>query len=108
MSKEEKNQKLQEVLADKAFAEKLLGLETAEEVQAALSDKGVEFSTQEINDIRQGVIKQLEGGEELAPEQLKNVAGGIVITTAVGIVSGIVSIASAGAAKTHDWTRGRW
>ena len=96
MNEQEKAKKLQEALADKAFAEKVLGLDTAEEVQSALRDKGVELSVQEINDIRDALTKQLESGEEIDPEELKNVAGGFggrIIYTPI---------------KKNTGTAGRW
>ena len=108
MSEQEQAKKLQEVFADKSFAEKLLGLDTAEEVQAALKDNGVELSTQEIVGIRDVLVKQLESGEEIAPEQLKNVAGGFAITTICSIIFAAIGGAAGAASQTHKWTRGRW
>ena len=77
MNEQEKAKKLQEVFADKAFAEKVFGLETAEEVQGTLAEKGVELSVQEINDIRDALVKQMESGEEFDAKELKTVAGGL-------------------------------
>lgn len=76
MTEQEKAKKLQEVFADEAFAEKIFALETAEEVQTALKEKGLELSAQEIGDIRDALVNQTESGEELDPEQLKKAAGG--------------------------------
>ena len=103
MNEQEKAKKLQEALADKAFAEKVLGLETAEEVQSALRDKGVELSVQEICDIRKGLAQQLESGEEIDPEQLKNVSGGfLLLGMGIAAILGMVGIA------VHNGTRKRW
>ena len=78
MTEQEKAKKLQEVFADEVFAEKIFALETAEEVQTALKEKGLELSVQEIGDIRDALVNQTESGEELDPEQLKKATGGIV------------------------------
>ena len=109
MTEQEKVTKLKEVFADKAFTEKVLGLETAEDVQAALKDKGIDLSTEEINGIQTDLAKQLEGGEEIGAEQLKNVAGGFIITA--GIVGAVASCIGAGAGLTsmvHTVTNRRW
>lgn len=109
MTEQEKVTKLKEVFADKAFTEKVLGLETAEDVQAALKDKGIDLSTEEINGIQKDLAKQLEGGEEIGAEQLKNVAGGFIITA--GIVGAAASVIGASAGLTsmvHTVTNRRW
>ena len=102
--------KLKEVFSDEAFVKSLFELESAGEVQAALKEKGIEFSEEEIISIRDFLLKveesditkeqlekwtvQLEDGE-LSEEELENVAGGIVLET-VGFVVGCAIIAYAG------------
>ena len=70
--------------ADEAFVKDLFKLETAEEVQAALKEKGVELTEEEALSIREFFEKvksgeisaeQLESGE-LSEEMLGQVAGG--------------------------------
>lgn len=109
-------EKLQEVLSDEAFVNALFALETAAEVQAALKEKGVELSEEEILSIR-ALLQKVESGEitkeqleqwskqaadgELSDEMLEQVAGGswifLGIMAAAMIVSGI-----------HIGTDGRW
>ena len=89
MNEQEKVEKLKEVFADKAFTEKVMGLETVEEVQTALADKGVELSVQEINDIRDALVKQMESGEELDSKELKTVAGGLINSILQPVLTGI-------------------
>ena len=108
MNEQEKVEKLKEVFADKAFAEKVFGLDTAEAVQGALAEKGVELSVQEIVGIRDVLVKQQESGEEIAPEQLKSVAGGIVISAVVGIILGAIGATASTASATHTISGGRW
>lgn len=66
--------------ADPSVAERLFGLETPEEVQNFLKEQGLEFSLEEINSLRETLVKVLEMKEngELSDEDLENVAGGIV------------------------------
>ena len=103
-------EKMKEIFADEAFVKNLFELESAGEVQAALKEKGIEFSEEEIISIRDFLLKveesditkeqlekwtvQLEDGE-LSEEELENVAGGIVLET-VGFVVGCAIIAYAG------------
>ena len=102
-------EKIKEVFSDEAFVKNLFELESAGEVQAALKEKGIEFSEEEIISIRDFLLKveesditkeqlekwtvQLEDGE-LSEEELENVAGGIVLET-VGFVVGCAIIAYA-------------
>ena len=58
MYMEERLSKLQAKLeADPSLAEKLLSLETAEEVQGFLRGLELEFSLEEINMLRDGIVK---------------------------------------------------
>ena len=93
--KEEKDmniERVKEVFADEAFAKSVFELETASEIQAALKEKGIELSEEEITSI-QGVLMKVKNGEvtkeqiekwsvqlengELSEEALELVSGGI-------------------------------
>ncbi|HBQ86813.1 MAG TPA: Nif11-like leader peptide family natural product precursor [Syntrophomonas sp.] len=104
---EEKFAQLQaKIEADQSLAEKLFNLETAEEVQGFLKTEGLEFSLEEINSLRDALVKLAQKGEngELSDEALGDVAGGVAVTTACAVIS-----ATAAAANfTHNATRGRW
>ena len=115
MTEQERVKKLEEILADQEFVKKLLGIETAEEVQQALKEKGVELSLEEINEIHRQIIQQLESGEELDKEQLKNVAGGCgVLLSAISLgvkalcTGAGITAAASGISLTDKLTRGRW
>ncbi len=115
MTEQERVKKLEEIFADQEFVKKLLGIETAEEAQQALKEKGVDLSLEEINEIHKQMIQQLEGGEELDKEQLKNVAGGCgVIGSAVSLglkalFTGTgITVAASGISLADTLTRGRW
>ena len=62
-------EKLKEVFADEAFVKGLFELESAAEVQAALKEKGVEMTEEEILGIRDLLVKVANG--EIAAEQLE-------------------------------------
>lgn len=91
-------EKMKEVFADEAFVKSLFELESAAEVQAALKEKGVELSEEQIVGIRELLLKvesgeisvaQLENGE-LSEETLEQVAGGLAGTTILAIYLGIL------------------
>ena len=114
-------EKVKAAFADETFVKSLFELDTVAEVQAALQEKGVEMSEEEILGIRELLIK-VESGEisveqleqwaaqmqsgELSDELLEQVAGGVALTamgviavvgmvaTAVGIVTGIIKAAT--------------
>lgn len=98
---------IKEVFSDKEFVESLLGMETAEEVQAALKEKDLDLSIEDIKGIQKALTAQETN--ELSEEEMENVAGGFVITA--GIVSAIAGVVSATAGTgsfVHRVTRGRW
>lgn len=97
---------VEEVFSDKAFVELLLEKETPEEVQAALKEKNIEISEQEILTIRD----RLNSGnsDELSLNELEDVSGGIAITLLVALICGGISLLAAGAKETHQGTKGRW
>ena len=84
-------EKMKEIFSDEAFVKSLFELETVTEVQAALKEKGIELSEEEILGIREFLIK-VESGEitkeqlelwqkqaedgELSEEALQQVVGG--------------------------------
>lgn len=71
-------EKLTELMKDKEFVKKILEMETPEEVQKALAEKGVDLSIEQIEDIRKGIIARVSSEEEMSDEQLEQVAGGFI------------------------------
>ena len=86
-------EKMKAVFADETFMKQLFELETAAEVQAALKEKDIELTEEEILGIRDLIIKvergeisaeqlekwsaQAENGE-LSEEMLEQVSGGVL------------------------------
>lgn len=108
MTDQERVKRLEEIFADQEFTRKTLEMETAEEVQQALKDKGVDLSVEEINGIWKGVMQQLESGEELGKEQLKNVGGGVAGILIFGGICTAITAAATAIGYTDKKTRGRW
>ena len=109
-------EKMKTVFADETFVKSLFELETAAEVQAALKEKGVEMSEEEILGIRELLIKvesgeisveqleqwaaQVESGE-LSDEMLEQVSGGSVLGT-IGLALIGAACVAAFAIETDD------
>ncbi len=101
---------LKDILSDADFVKSLAALENPEDVQAALKEKGVELTLEDIAAIQNILENSNEG--ELSEDDLENVAGGsLTIMAAIGI-AGIISAAFGAAVtlgnKTDSWTRRRW
>lgn len=101
-------QQIKELFSDEAFTASILEMETPEEVQKALSDKGLELSLEEISTIQNSLLNN-EG--ELSEDELENVAGGIAVTAVIcGLIIG--GAAAGGLFKmgkaVDNWTNRRW
>jgi predicted ribosomally synthesized peptide with nif11-like leader len=113
MPEEQKIAKLKEIFADKEFVEEVLAMETAEEVQAAIKEKGVELTLEEIDQTREQLVKIAENGEEVSDEELEQVAGGFAITAcligiAVAATGGALTCAGGLTAYIMASRRRRW
>jgi hypothetical protein len=96
--------------ADGSLGEKLFSLETPEEVQGFLCELELKFSIEEINMIRDVLVKILEKSNdgELSDEDLEEVAGGILVGLVLFCISILgLTVGSMGAA-THAATWGQW
>ena len=82
--------------ADKTLAEKLLSQENPQDVQSLLKEQGLDFSIEEIDMLRQALVRALEknAGDELSDEDLENVAGGFAITAIVALIGAIAGAVS--------------
>lgn len=108
---EEKLTKLQaKIEGDQTFAEKLIALETPEEVQNLLKAEGLDFTFEDINMLREALLKTLSKGEngELSDADLEEVAGGFAVLTLIGVIAGCIGAACGAGNFVHNVTRGRW
>lgn len=70
-------EKLIEVIKDKDFIEKIVGLQTAEEVQAAFKEKGAHISIEEVQTLGSIVNTMVEKkSTKLTESDLAGIAGG--------------------------------
>ena len=112
-------EKLKEVLSDDAFVKELLAMEKPEDVQAALEEKGVEFTLDDIKQIGE-VIRKVQSGEisqeqveraangELSEDELEGVSGGILLTTLLWITAGCGAAVAVGGGTAIGILKFRW
>lgn len=99
------NDKLNILLQDKSFLEKLVSLETDAEVQAFLAENGIELSITQIITIKNGIAAKLGEKEELSEDELKSISGGAEIPE---IITSIADAIGALGDYIDKWTRNRW
>ncbi|MEN1761409.1 MULTISPECIES: Nif11-like leader peptide family RiPP precursor [Anoxynatronum] len=75
----------QKLEADEQLVEKLMQQETPEEVQALLKENGVDLTIEEINTVREALLKAMERSEEgeLSEEDLEEVTGGVFLISMI-------------------------
>lgn len=96
--------KIKEVFSDEAFVKTLLEMDNAEDVQKAVSEKGIDLSLEEINTIQ----STLASGEELNEDQLENVAGGFAVTAICALIGAIAGAVVGVGNGVDRWTSRRW
>ena len=92
----EKVTKLQEMLQnDEAFAKQVFEAESTESVQSLLSSKGLDFSIEELDALKELVEKlSASDADELGEDALEQVAGGLVGKILAGLgITAVVGIA---------------
>ena len=102
-------QQIKEIFSDESFVNSILEMETPQDVQKALSEKGLDLSLEEINTIQNTLINNDNEGE-LSEDDLENVAGGVAVTT---VICGLIIGAAVGGTiklgnSVNNWTRRRW
>ena len=83
------------------FMQELMDLETAEDVQKAMQQKGISLSIPEINKLQSMLESQASGEGELSESDLEEVAGG-------GLVQTLTDFFLDGVDAMNRWTRRRW
>lgn len=100
------NEKLMALMEDEEFMNELLAYETEEEVQVALSNKGVELTLDQLRQIRNGVNARLNDTDELSDDDLECVAGGAMDIE--GIINGVAGFIVRIGDAVDRWTSRRW
>lgn len=73
-----RTEKLQAALQDKKYAEELLALETVEQIQAKLEEKGIEMTREEVQALVDEVVARMNTNDgELSEDDLGAVSGGL-------------------------------
>ncbi len=90
--------------ADQSWAEKLFALETPEAVQSLLTEQGLEFSLEEIDTLKNALVKAVARHQsgELSDEDLKSVAGGTIGTDLDNIINDLGNFITAGRKQMVD------
>lgn len=83
------------------FMQELMDLETTEDVQKAMEQKGISLSIPEINKLQSMLESQASGEGELSESDLEEVAGG-------GLVQTLTDFFLDGVDAMNRWTRRRW
>ena len=99
--------KIEQIFSDEAFTNSILEMESPEEVQKALDEKGLSLSLEEIHAIKSS-LSAADG--ELDEEDLESVSGGSVLAviSVIGAVAGLAGSTLGLAQKVNNWTRRRW
>lgn len=97
--------KIKEIFSDQAFVESLMEMENAEDVQAAIADKGIELT---LNDIEALRAQLSNTSEELSEDDLENVAGGFAISATVVAIGSCCAAAFSVGSMVNNLTNRRW
>jgi len=82
--------RIKEVFSDEGFVKKLFSMETPEEARAALAEKGIEVSVEEVlqlRDVLTNAAEMAQGGGNLSLEKLDDAAGGSSQTLATYVLT---------------------
>jgi hypothetical protein len=101
-------QEIRELFSDEAYVSSLLALETAEEVQASLAEKGIDLSEAEITKLLETIQNYVQSGEELSEADLEAVTGGVIGAIIAILVLGGLALGTAIGSSVKIFTGRRW
>ncbi|MEZ3468001.1 MAG: hypothetical protein K1W40_05980 [Schaedlerella sp.] len=96
-------EKLNALLEDEAFLNKMLNAENPEQVSALFAENGITMSAKEVEILRSR-LENADGGE-LSEDQLENVAGGVDLDLIDDVLNSIVKV---GERLFDSISRRRW
>lgn len=108
---------IRQVFQDEEYVKKLFAMETPGEVQAALVEREISLTVDEIIQVRDFLMKKMRAGEELSEADLESVTGGVATAVVVGLILGTFVLSmipgfaiglTAGGIATNDATGGKW
>jgi hypothetical protein len=102
-------QEIRDLFNDEAYVSSLLALDTAEEVQASLAEKGLDLSTTEITKIIDSIRNYSESDRELSEADLETVTGGLVGVALLffGMIMGIIGVGTTAGMLSMEDSSGR-
>jgi hypothetical protein len=103
-------QEIRELFSDEAYVSSLLALDTAEEVQASLAEKGLELSEAEITKLLDSIQNYSESDGELSEASLESVTGGVLCEMIFLLVVGLLvgTAVGGGTGLIVNAVRRRW
>ncbi|MBO6159512.1 MAG: hypothetical protein J6P72_09700 [Firmicutes bacterium] len=101
-------ERLNQLLEDKAFIEKMMSLDTKEEVKEIFNANGVDFTMEDVEEMAKELERAAEAGDEINESALEDVAGGFAITAAGLLAAGKIIVAVGGAGLAiYKWYKSR-
>jgi bacteriocin-like protein len=99
-------EQVKELFSDKEFVQTLMAMDTPESIQAALKEKDLDLTLEEIELLNQNLEIAMENGGELTEEQLAQVSGGSFVVLGVVLWSLLAGVLIA--TPTVGYIRRRW
>lgn len=90
VNKVKNNQKFADLINDRTFLEKIVGLNTIEEVQSEFNKRNVDISIEELETFKKLILEITDFDEELTEEELEKAYGGSLSTIFLAGTSGII------------------
>ena len=94
--------RIRSAFSDEQFVRELFALNTPEDVQSKLREKGIALSLDEVRMIPRALRKAQQIGDELSESDLEDVAAGVITPMAVLLIAGCVAAYGA-SAKNRTW-----
>ncbi len=84
------NQKFIDLINDKTFLEKIVGLDTIEEVQSAFNERNIDISIEELQAFKKLILQIKDFKGELTEEELEKACGGSLAAIFLAGTSGVI------------------
>ena len=94
--------RIKDAFSDEMFVRELFSLDTPEDAQSKLLEKGIMLSLDEVRMIPRALRKAQQIGDELSESDLEDVAAGVITPMAVLLIAGCVAAYGA-SAKNRTW-----
>jgi len=94
--------RIKTAFSDRQFVQELFSLDSPEDAQSKLREKGIILSLDEVRMIPRALKKAQQIGDELSESDLEDVAAGVITPMAVLLIAGCVAAYGA-SAKNRTW-----